>query len=150
MKSINNKLNKEINSKYIVKMPKKQKAGKNKKSAGANFEKRKMVEADLDGQVYGIVEKALGDRFFTVNCLDNLPRRCKVRQKRMKVIVGDCVIVSLRDYDDSNADIIYKYEPYEVRQLQKDGILPDSEVIGVFNDEKETVAEDDTFVFEDI
>ena len=116
-------------------MPKKQKAGKNKKSSNMNAEKRKLIEADLDGQVYGIIEKVLGDRFFTVNCLDNTKRRCKVRQKRMKVKDGDCVIVALREFDDNNADIIYKYDSAEVRQLQKDGILPNSEVIGVFNDE---------------
>lgn len=129
-------------------MPKKQKAGKNKKSSSVNVEKRKLIEADLDGQVYGIIEKALGDRYFTVNCLDNMKRRCRVRQKRIKVKEGDCVIVALRDFDDHNADIIYKYDSVEVRQLQKDGILPDSEVIGAFNDEKEN--DDDGFLFEDI
>jgi translation initiation factor 1A len=132
-------------------MPKKQKAGKNKKSSNMNAEKRKLIEADLDGQVYGIIEKVLGDRFFTVNCLDNTKRRCKVRQKRMKVKDGDCVIVALREFDDNNADIIYKYDSSEVRQLQKDGILPNSEVIGVFNDEdKEKENDDDGFDFEDI
>ena len=132
-------------------MPKKQKAGKNKKSSNMNAEKRKLIEADLDGQVYGIIEKVLGDRFFTVNCLDNTKRRCKVRQKRMKVKDGDCVIVALREFDDNNADIIYKYDSAEVRQLQKDGILPNSEVIGVFNDEdKEKENDDDGFDFEDI
>ena len=132
-------------------MPKKQKAGKNKKSSNMNAEKRKLIEADLDGQVYGIIEKVLGDRFFTVNCLDNTKRRCKVRQKRMKVKDGDCVIVALREFDDNNADIIYKYDSAEVRQLQKDGILPNSEVIGVFNDEdKEKENNDDGFDFEDI
>ena len=129
-------------------MPKKQKAKKNTKSSNIYAEKRKLTVADLDGQVYGIIEKALGDRFFTVNCLDNIKRRCKVRQKRMRVKEGDCIIVSLRDYDDANADIIYKYDSSEVRQLQKDGILPDSEVIGTFNENEE--AEDDGFVFEDI
>ena len=132
-------------------MPKKQKAGKNKKSSNMNAEKRKLIEADLDGQVYGIIEKVLGDRFFTVNCLDNTKRRCKVRQKRMKVKDGDCVIVALMEFDDNNADIIYKYDSSEVRQLQKDGILPNSEVIGVFNDEdKEKENDDDGFDFEDI
>lgn len=131
-------------------MPKKKKAGKNKKNSNSNAEKRKLIEADLDGQVYGILEKELGNRFFTVNCLDNRKRRCKVRKKRMKVKEGDCVIVALRDFDDNNADIIHKYDSDEVRQLQKDGILPGSEVIGVFNDENAEVCEEDGFMFEDI
>lgn len=132
-------------------MPKKQKAKKNTKSSNVNMEKRKLVEADLEKQVYGIVERALGDRFFTVNCLDNTTRRCKVRQKRIKIVQGDCVIISLRDFNDNNADIIYKYDPQEVRQLQKNGVLPGSEVIGTFNDEKDGgIDEEEGFVFEDI
>lgn len=129
-------------------MPKKVKAKKNSKSSGANAEKRKLVEADEHDQVYGIIEKALGNRFFTVNCLDNVSRRCKVRQKRMKVKVGDCTIVSLRDFEDNVADIIYRYDSDEVRQLQKMGLLPGADVIGVCNDDEPP--EDDGFVFEDI
>jgi translation initiation factor 1A len=129
-------------------MPKKKKAGKNTKSKGANIEKRKLIEADLDGQVYGIIEKALGSRFFSVNCLDNTKRRCKVRKKRMRCAVGDCVIISLRDFDEDNADVIYRYDAEEVRKLQKMGVLPDANVIGAFNDDEED--EDDGFTFEDI
>ena len=130
-------------------MPKKQKSGKNTKSSSSNVEKRKLLEADLNGQVYGIVEKALGDRFFTVNCLDTVKRRCKVRQKRIKVKEGDYVIVALRDFDDANADIIYKYDSCEVRLLQKNEILPNTDVTGVVcNDEN--VKEEEGFVFEDI
>ena len=87
-------------------MLKKQKVGKNKKSSSVNVEKLKLIEADLDGQVYSIIEKALYDRYFIVNCLDNTKRSCIVRKKRIKVKEGDCVIVVLRDFDDSNADII--------------------------------------------
>ena len=133
-------------------MPKKQKAGKNTKNSNSITEKTKakILEADLDGQVYGIVEKALGDLFFNVNCLDNKTRRCKARykvgRKRIKISQGDYVIVALRNFDDDNADIIYKYEPSDVRQLQKDGILPKS------NDEEGCggADEEDVFVFEDI
>ena len=129
-------------------MPKNKKKGKNAKNKGATVDKRKLVDADLDGQVYGILEKSLGSRFFTVNCLDNTKRRCKVRQKRMRCKEGDCVIVSLRDFDDANADIIYRYDSDEVRQLQKMGVLPDSIVIGAFKDVE--VEEDDVFIFENI
>jgi initiation factor 1A len=128
-------------------MPKKKKCGKNTKSKGSNVEKRKLVEADLDGQVYGFLEKALGDRFFTVNCTDNTIRRCKVRQKRMKCVVGHCVIISLRNFDDNNGDIIYKYDEEEVRLLRKAGILPSVEAMGTTIVDEE---EDDGFDFENI
>lgn len=130
-------------------MPKKKKAGKNAKSKSVNIEKRQLIEADLDGQVYGIIEKALGSRFFTVNCLDNTQRRCKVRKKRMKCSEGDCVIVSLRDFEDGNADVVYRYDSEEVRQLKKNGVLPESTVVGSY----ENIDDDDDqdgFKFEDI
>lgn len=111
-------------------MPKKVKAGKNNKSKNDFNEKRKLIEADLDGQVYGIIQKALGNRFFEVNCLDNKIRRCKARSKRLKINTQECVIISLRDFDDTTGDIIYKYEADEVRQLQRLGLLPSNETIG--------------------
>jgi len=132
-------------------MPKKKKAGKNQKNNNGPVEKRKLIEADLNGQVYGILEKALGNRFFDVNCMDNTKRRCKVRKKRMKVKCGDCVIISLRNFDDKNADVIYKYDAEEVRALQKKGILPGSDVIGVIKDDGDDDSEDELgFTFDDI
>lgn len=130
-------------------MPKKKKARKNTKNAA--IEKRKLVEADDEGQVYGIIEKALGSRFFDVNCLDSMKRRCKVRKKRMRVLVGDCVIVSLRDFDVNNADIIYRYDTEEARQLQKAGIIPSTDVIGHFRNGDADEEEDEcAFEFDDI
>ena len=132
-------------------MPKKKKAGKNTKSAGTTVEKRKIIEADIDGQVYGIIEKCLGCRFFEVNCLDNIKRRCKARQKRLKVQVGDCVIVSIRAFDDKTSDIIYKYDAEEVRQMQKNCILPSSDVINLGNIKVDQDDDDDGgFSFENI
>lgn len=128
-------------------MPKKKKCAKNSKSKQSGAETRKIIEADLDGQVYGFLEKALGDRFFTVYCTDNTMRRCKVRNKRMRCSAGDCVIVALRDFDDENGDIVYKYTDDEVRILRKTGILPSANVIGPV---VEDVEEDDGFDFEDI
>jgi translation initiation factor 1A len=130
-------------------MPKKKKAGKNKKNSNSTVEKRILVEADPDGQVYGIIEKALGNRFFNINCLDNVKRRCKVRKKRMKVKEGDYVIVALRDFDDKNADIVYRYDSEEVRKLQKDGSIPGSEVFGINKDDM-YVEEDTGFDFDEI
>jgi translation initiation factor 1A len=130
-------------------MPKKVKARKNAKNK-PNDEKRNLIEADLDNQVYGTIEKALGSRFFEVNCLDNKKRRCKVRNKRMKIKVTDTVIISLREFDDNNADIIYKYEDDEVRVLQKKGIIPENVSVNM-NGEIEIDSEDDVvFDFDDI
>lgn len=131
-------------------MPKKAKGKKNAKTKGANIEKRKLIEADLDGQVYGIIEKAVGGSFFEVNCMDNILRRCKVRTKRMRIEPKDCVIIALRDFNENTGDIIYKYDADEVRRLQKMGILPGEDVIGEVSTGGGEAEDEGGFVFEDI
>ena len=127
-------------------MPKKKKAGKNTKNKGTNIERRKLQIADTEGQVYGFIEKAVGGRFFTVKCVDNAERRCKVRTKRMRISAGDCVIIALRDFDDKSGDIIYRYDSDEVRQLQKNGELPDQNAVNTLKGVEDV--EDTEFVFE--
>jgi len=127
-------------------MPKKKKAGKNRKTKGVLQEKRALVEPDLDCQLFGVIEKALGSRFFDVRCLDGEIRRCKVRNKRMKVEKDDVVIVSLREFDDKNADIIYRYNTEEVRELQRIESLPSTESMGLPKENED----DYVFEFDDI
>ena len=130
-------------------MPKNKKAGKNTKTKGVFQEKRALVEPDLDCKVFGVLEKALGSRFFDVKCLDGQLRRCKVRNKRMKVKNDDVVIVSLREFDEKNADIIYRYNSEEVRELQRNGILPSTDTLGIQNESNEN--EDECAIdFDDI
>jgi translation initiation factor 1A len=108
-------------------MPKREKSMKNSVRNKAVGDKRQLLEKDEDGtQVYGIATKALGSAFFIVNCFDGKERRCKARQKRMKVAVGNVIIVSLRDYSEDTADIIYVYDHDEARQLQKLGCIPNT------------------------
>lgn len=128
-------------------MPKKKKGGRKKKIMTGD---RKLEYADENnGQVYGIVEKALGDRFFNVNCLDNQQRRCKARKKRIRIKIGDVVVVSLRDFEKEKGDIIYKYELREIKTLQKEGFLPSSNNIGNSFDKNDS-DDDIGFDFEDI
>ena len=129
-------------------MPKKKKARKNAKNNSSFSERRKLIEADMEGQTYGILLKALGSRFFDVKCVDGDKRRCKVRSKRMRVAMGDWCIISIRNFDNKNADIIYKYDDEEVRQLKKMGVLPSH-----FDDDRLKLTEDNDMIpfdFEDI
>jgi len=128
-------------------MPKKNKTKKNTKNSNSNVEKRLIIEADINGQVYGIIEKALGNRFFNVNCFDNVKRRCKIRKKRTKVDEGDCVIVSLRNFDDNNADIIHKYNSDEITYLQSVGLLP---MFDITTNSSKDDNENNVFNFEEI
>jgi len=129
----------------IDKMPKKKKAGKNSKNKKDVSVARSIIEPDIDSQVYGFLEKALGNRFFNVNCLDGKTRRCKVRKKRMRVLQGDLCIVSLRDWTEKEGDIIHKYYLEEVRQLQRSGKIPSSSSLGIKKDINE---DEDDCVFD--
>ena len=124
-------------------MPKKAKAKKNSKNnKNVSDEKRKLLIPDSDGQTLGFVEKALGCRFFNVSCVDGKQRRCKVRSKRLRISINDLTLVSLRDFDDKNADIIHRYAKDEAREFVKMGLLPSDSSL-------ETIDDDDGVIFDD-
>jgi|LakMenEpi03Aug12_release.lakeMendotaPanAssembly.Ray.scaffolds.fasta_scaffold1243050_1 initiation factor 1A len=129
-------------------MPKSNKAKDKKSKSSTHTIEKCMVQADDDGQVYGIVEKALGGCYFTVNCFDNKIRRCKNRKKRVRVNVQDIVIVSLREFEEVG-DIIHKYEPEEVRRLQNLGVLP-SNITSTISTSDLANADDCAFNFDTI
>lgn len=134
-------------------MPKKVKAKKNSKiSRNAEVVKRTMIYANPDYHVYGTLEKALGARFFNVKCLDGATRRCKVRQKRLKVKEGDLCIISLREFEIKVGDIIHKYDSAEVRRLVQENVIPSMESLSEHHKYNDNLDDDDedTFVFEDL
>lgn len=95
---------------------------------------KQMEYADPDGQTYGVVEKALGMCRFSIACIDGITRKGCVRgaiQKKTRVEARDVVIVSLRDFDDSLCDIIYKYDSKGAAQLRKEGVIPNDKTCGV-------------------
>ena len=46
-------------------------------------------------------------------------------RKRVWINLNDLVLVSLRDFQDDKADIMYKYESYEINDLKNNNDLPD-------------------------
>jgi translation initiation factor 1A len=133
-------------------MPKKQKSMKNSTRNQGISEKRSLVEKDEE-QVYGLVTKTLGSSFFSVKCFDSKERRCKARksQKRMRVEIGNIVIVSLRTFSDDTGDIVYTYDCDEARQLQKLGEIPATEYVeNTSNTDSTDKIEDEAFEFDSI
>ncbi|KAH6571028.1 hypothetical protein BASA62_004077 [Batrachochytrium salamandrivorans] len=47
-------------------------------------------------------------------------------QERFGLVWGDVLLLGLRDYQDSKADVILKYTPDEARLLKSYGELPDN------------------------
>ena len=110
-------------------MPKnKGKGGKTRRRGAANREetKRELVFKE-HGQEYAYVEKMLGDGRLAAYCYDNKRRLCIIRgalRKRIWIGVGDTLLISLRDYQDNKADVLYKYTADEVRSLKVYGEVP--------------------------
>ncbi|KAH9421109.1 eukaryotic translation initiation factor 1A [Dermatophagoides pteronyssinus] len=112
-------------------MPKnKGKGGKNRRR-GKNEnedEKRELVFKE-DGQEYAQVMRMLGNGRLEAYCFDGVKRLCHIRGKlRKKVWInqGDIILIGLRDYQDTKADVILKYNPDEARNLKTYGELPEN------------------------
>lgn len=78
---------------------------------------------------YAQVSKTLGSGHLEVQCFDGEKRIAHIRGKlRKKVWInpGDVVLLSLRDFQDSRADIILKYTPDEARSLKALGEIPEN------------------------
>ena len=71
----------------------------------------------------------LGNGRLEAQCFDGVKRLCHIRGKlRKKVWInqGDIILIGLRDYQDSKADVIQKYNPDEARNLKAYKELPES------------------------
>lgn len=78
------------------------------------------------GQEYAVVNEVLGNGRCRCLCSDAVNRLCIIRGTMRKgqmnrIVKSDIVLVSLRDFQDSKADIIHVYTTDEVRSLQSYG-----------------------------
>jgi translation initiation factor 1A len=85
--------------------------------------RREVFERKQDGQVYGLVTRALGDGKFECTCDDHVTRTCTIRgnmRNRVYVRIHDVVLINL--YVGMNQDgkgiISYRYSPDQVREIQ--------------------------------
>jgi len=106
------------------------KGGKNRRKGknDGDFQKRELVFKE-DGQEYAQVTKMLGNGRVEALCFDSVKRLCHIRgklRKRVWINQSDIVLLGLRDYQDSKADIILKYTPEEARNLKSYGEFPES------------------------
>ncbi|KAH3735936.1 hypothetical protein DPMN_042497 [Dreissena polymorpha] len=71
----------------------------------------------------------LGNGRFEAMCFDGQKWLCHIRGKLRKnvwITAGDIILIGLRDYQDTKADVILKYTPDEARNLKTYGELPES------------------------
>uniref|UniRef100_A0A0K0DSK5 Eukaryotic translation initiation factor 4C n=1 Tax=Strongyloides stercoralis TaxID=6248 RepID=A0A0K0DSK5_STRER len=124
-------------------MPKnKGKGGKNRRRGKneSDVMKRELIKKDSDDQEYAQVLKMLGNGRLIAFCFDGKERLCHIRGKMRKKVwinTGDIILVGLREYQDSKADVILKYTPDEARVLKSEGHLPEAAKLNEAGDEIE-------------
>ena len=113
-----------------------------------DFKSTKVVDKKTEDQEYGQVTKLLGNCRLEVSCFDGVTRLCHIRgsmRKKVWIKINDIVLISLREFEQSKADIIYKYEIPEINFLKKENEIPDN--IRLYDDVEES--KDDGFDFVD-
>jgi translation initiation factor 1A len=130
-------------------MPKNKGAGgKNRRKGKGSLKPKELIYKDT-GQEYGQITKSLGNGYMEVNCFTsdgNIPRRAHIRgnmRKRIWMAVGDIVLVSVRDYQETTCDIMLKYSSDEARILRSRNQLPDNIDIN----KNDMVADDNIIIF---
>ncbi len=133
---------------------------KNVKSKKNESRRNEVTTRDLifkeTGQEYGKVLKLLGNGRLEVECFDGIKRLGHIRgalYNKIWITVGDIVLVGLRDFQSDKCDVIFKYNPDEVRQLKTCGeIEMSTNVTGTLVQINETIKTDEDcgFTFEDI
>lgn len=99
---------------------------KGKKNSTVVAEKRQLLYKN-DYEEYAKITKSLGDRKMTVILPDTsemlavIPGRFR---KRCWMNIGDVVLISRREFQVEKVDIIYKYNPDEIRTLNKEKEIP--------------------------
>jgi len=109
------------------------------KTSTEDFKSTKHVDKKSEDQEYGQVTKLLGNCRLEVLCFDGVTRLCHIRgsmRKKVWIKMNDVVLVSLREFEQSKADIIYKYEIPEINYLKKENEIPDN--IKLYEDVEET------------
>lgn len=99
---------------------------KSKSGEGGIFRRELLLKEE--GQEYALVTKILGNGHVECTCFDNVVRLGNIRGKirrRVWITLGDVVLVGLREYQDNKADVLHKYNPEEIKNLQNMNELPE-------------------------
>ncbi len=84
------------------------------------------VRIPRKGEIIGVITQRYGGNRMETHCTDGKVRNCRVpgRYKRsLWLRPKDVVLVEPWPDDDSKGDIIFKYNPGAVNQLQRKGLL---------------------------
>ena len=91
--------------------------------------REKELELKGAGTDYAFVTRSMGNGRFSCSCLDGNERQAGIRGKmrnREFIRVGDCVLLSIFEFNDDQAAVVHKYTPENVRELRQRREIPDS------------------------
>jgi translation initiation factor 1A len=89
-----------------------------------NFPTR--IRMPRNKELIGIITQRYGGNRMEVLCTDGKTRNCRVPGKHRRNLwlrPKNFVIITPWDFDDEKGDIIYKYNPGDVFQLRKRGMI---------------------------
>ena len=79
-------------------------------------------------EVFAVVDQRLGGSRMNVICADGKSRLARIpgskRRRFKKIRIGDLLIISPWDVQDSKADICYSYKRNQARLLSRKKLLP--------------------------
>lgn len=84
------------------------------------------VKLPRQGDVIGIIEQRVGAGRLIIKCVDGKSRNCKVPgrlKRKLWLREGDIVIVQPWEFDDTKADVLFKYNPSQIYWLKQKGYL---------------------------
>ena len=100
---------------------------KRKKGSGVEIERELIFKEDC--QEYAQAVRMLGNCKLECQCFDGITRLGHIRgkiKKKARIITGDIILLSLRDFEDGKADVIHVYNIKEVRNLKSYGEIPEN------------------------
>ncbi len=106
------------------------KAKNNRNNQSSNRELRLKTQSESE---YAFVTKMLGNNRVEVNSCDGKTRLgniCGKMRNKVFINVGDLVLLDLREFQDSKAEVVHKYHPDEVRQLRIQGHIAAHQIAG--------------------
>lgn len=84
------------------------------------------VRIPRNGELIGVIVQRLGGNKMEVNCTDGKKRNCRVPGRFSRSLwlrPKDTVLVKPWEFDNTKADVIFKYEGSAINQLKKRGLL---------------------------
>ncbi|MCD6502765.1 MAG: translation initiation factor eIF-1A [Thermoplasmata archaeon] len=81
-----------------------------------------------NGEMFAIAREMLGGNHLRVICEDKKERLARIPGKMLKKVwikVGDLLIVKPWEFQDTKADVVFRYTKVQAYNLKKRGLLPE-------------------------